>query len=370
MLHRLHRWWAVLIIAGLVICAVLLLHTLWWQDPQQVAAFDTSDAIHAVAISDDQSLIAAGDTAGQITIWQLDTRQIVQQWQAASTTIVELHFLPASYTILAGSSDSAISVWEGETGRLLRTLDGLKSTTKDRGGALQALPPSGLHAIALTSDGRFVAVGGEQGRIRIFDVATGMVVHQLQGHPVVDVPGRYSGVARVAFSGDGKYLASGADDGSRTIWGTQTWQLVTISPQDYTFGPPRVIAFPINTNSIVYLGGGSTITYEVRDILSAQVLLQGIIRGLYVKALVFAPDTTTYARGGEDTTGVARFLPPLEKTYDSNIYVERLADKTAVTLRTLSGHQGRIMSLAMSQDGQLLISGSDDTTVRVWQIAK
>ena len=84
MLHRLHRWWAVLIIAGLVICAVLLLHTLWWQDPQQVAAFDTSDAIHAVAISDDQSLIAAGDTAGQITIWQLDTRQIVQQWQHAA----------------------------------------------------------------------------------------------------------------------------------------------------------------------------------------------------------------------------------------------------------------------------------------------
>jgi WD40 repeat protein len=37
-------------------------------------------------------------------------------------------------------------------------------------------------------------------------------------------------------------------------------------------------------------------------------------------------------------------------------------------VRTLIGHQGVVKSIAFSADGRLLVSGSADKTVRVWEL--
>ena len=50
---------------------------------------------------------------------------------------------------------------------------------------------------------------------------------------------------------------------------------------------------------------------------------------------------------------VSPFLAPLA--------VEKLA-----LLRTLTGHTGVVQSVALSADGQTLVSGSNDTTIKVW----
>jgi WD40 repeat protein len=48
------------------------------------------------------------------------------------------------------------------------------------------------------------------------------------------------------------------------------------------------------------------------------------------------------------------------------IYVFDVATQAA---RTLTGHGGRIHTLIFSPDGQTLISGSEDCTVRIWQVS-
>jgi len=47
--------------------------------------------------------------------------------------------------------------------------------------------------------------------------------------------------------------------------------------------------------------------------------------------------------------------------FKSPLVVEKLA-----LIRTLTGHTGKVNSVAISPDGQTLVSGSDDKTIKVW----
>lgn len=77
---------------------------------------------------------------------------------------------------------------------------------------------SGIKAIAFSPDGRYLASGGADGRIVIWNVLTGV--------KTIGWSAASSTIKTLAFSPNGAYLASGGSTGTLKIWSTQAGTLI------------------------------------------------------------------------------------------------------------------------------------------------
>jgi len=123
-------------------------------------------------------------------------------------------FSPDNRWLASGGKDNVIKIWDLTTGNVLRTLYGHSSN---------------INALAVSDDGKLLAsgsgnvkddrdfgtfikggvVGGEDNTVRIWHVLTGRELHVLRGH---ELP-----VGGVAFSHDGRFLTSVSGD-SVKMW--------------------------------------------------------------------------------------------------------------------------------------------------------
>jgi WD40 repeat protein len=105
---------------------------------------------------------------------------------------------PDDAFIVAGDSDGKINVWDLATGRLVRNLEGHKKL---------------VLALAVTPDGRRIVSGSWDHTVRVWDLPTGRLERTLKGHTDI--------VYSVAVTPDGARIASAGDQSLR-IWDIKT----------------------------------------------------------------------------------------------------------------------------------------------------
>ncbi len=105
--------------------------------------------------------------------------------------------------IISASDDKSIRVWDAKTGLEKRKILGQISSVGE------------IFAIALSSDDKYLAVGGNinsgnNERIRIYNYSTGKLIKVLKSHTNL--------VYDLSFSKDGRFLISGSPDKTAKIW--------------------------------------------------------------------------------------------------------------------------------------------------------
>src|SRR5262249_55185883 len=136
-----------------------ILHELRGHGPSQ---------LWALAISADGQLLLSGGDDGQVVLWNLGTRQIVQRFPCHERAIKRLPFT-SKRRIVSASDDNTVRTWD---------------TTSGAEVAQFAIAADGrtINATAFSGDGRWFVYGRSNGKLKVHEVATGKVRHRLQAH--------------------------------------------------------------------------------------------------------------------------------------------------------------------------------------------
>ena len=281
-----------------------------------VASLEHEAFVWSIAYSPDGEFLATTDAMGNLTLWNVGSREKRFQCKAHEGDGVGIAFAPNGQTIATagtirneeGGLDSAVRLWDVGSGKLLNTVD-----------APAAQSPS------FSPDGKILAVSCSQ-RVEFIDVARGELLTGLA------IKGLRLAMS-VAFAPDGKHLAIASAGGVTVV--------TPLSRQTTTLG--ELMA----SHGAVFSKDGTMIAsahidgcVRIWDVQQSSMLTE--IRGLESLAvqLQFSPDGKLLATGG------------------TSIELWNVEDGTRV-----NNYHGQV-SMAFSPDGQTLASGRFDSTVR------
>ncbi len=246
-----------------------------------------------------------------------------------SGPVPALAYRPDGRWIASGGYDGAIRIWDAATGQAV----GPPLTGHD--GAVCGL--------AWSPDGRRLASGGDDGTVRLWDAAAG----RASGMPLT---GHEAAVWGVAWSPDGSRLATASRDGTVRLWDAATGRAIG-HPLTGHDGAVYAVAFRPDGRMLASAGYDKTIRlWDPAAGAPVGPPLTGHERVVW--CLAWSPDGTRLASGGTDAA--VRLWDP---------------EKRIPLGGPLAGHTDAVTGVAWGPDGRWLASSSMDRTVRLWDAA-
>jgi WD40 repeat protein len=288
--------------------------------------------IAAVAWSIDGQRIAAGGADGEVQLWDPKAPGAIYGQQAEGPptrlsgqtgTVYSVVFDPLGKLVAAGGGDGTVSLWDRDSGDLLRTLP--------------AGHPAGLYGLAFSKDGRLVASGGDERTVRLWDPRSGDLKRTLSGPT--------NPVQSVAFSPAEHLVAGGSADGKLYVWDTDTGALRQTVP---TPDSVNAVAFSPDGQHIATGGGDNMV--RVWDAKSGRPAI-GAMKGHtnVVDGVAFSPDGRYLASASHDNT--------------TRLWEAGTGEPIG---SPMTGPDQWVSGVAFSPDGQRLVSGSLDGSLRLW----
>jgi WD40 repeat protein len=309
---------------------------------------ERTDFMRSVAFSRDGKLLAGGGADG-VKIWTIADEKLKTTILEKDAEIGSIAFLPDSRTLISGGAfGGAITYWDVDTGRKLRTTD--------QNGY-------GVFSLSISSDGKLLAVGGEDLSSTLWDVDSGKQTgtfikpHLMESRYLGDPRGQ--GLRRfvvdqirfgqqgtpVVISPDGKMVASGLGD-ETVVQSTFDGKILNELGRTVRY----IESIDISPDHKLIASSGFFGDIDIWDSASGRVLKKLKGHKDIVSSVVFSPDGKTIASGARDST---------VRLWDLASGVEK---------REFSVQSALSNSVAFSRDGRLLASGDSDGTVKVWSV--
>ncbi len=279
-----------------------------------------SPVMTAVAIAPEGDRVATAGDDHHVRIWSLNNGQMMADFRGHADWIRAASFSPDGRLLATAGDDRRVRLW-----------DTASRTSHDRFSAHTAP----IYALAFSADASLLAAADFDGMVRVYTLAGGGSVQTLVG------PGK--DLRAICFSDDGTQLAAAGRDGVIRIWEMPTAQMSL----DIAAHPRRIRAATFSPDGSRILTAGDDGTLRVHSALDGtEQLALGNRRGS-IRSLSFY-GIETIAAGGTDN---------MIELWDLN---------TGSRIGRLEGHRGTVAVLDGQTSAGMLVSGSFDTTVRVW----
>ncbi|GAA1678265.1 hypothetical protein GCM10009733_088940 [Nonomuraea maheshkhaliensis] len=187
---------------------------------------------------------AGREAGGGVWIWAMPGGQARVGPAGYAGRVTAAAFDPRGASLAVGTSDGSVLLWDVAAGRSRGTL------------RAHTLPVTSL---AFAPDGRLLLSSGEDQRARLWDVSTAHpqgapLTAQPQGAPLI---GHTGPVRAVAFAPDGTFLATGGQDRTIRLWDTATGR---------PLGPP-LAGHGGEVRALAFTGDGRELVAAVADLV-------------------------------------------------------------------------------------------------------
>jgi len=300
----------------------------------------------AVSPNGREVLVALGKVAW---LWDVETGRQLRPLVGHSGNVSAVAYAPDGKSVLTGSEDNTVRLWDPATGKQLRLFES--------GGQ--------VHSVAFSPDGRAVLSGGESAPAHLWNAATGKELQRFGSF------GAY--VMGVAFSPEGRFVLTGNLDNTTILWDTASGKQVrtfgevyrpntTPKPGDF---PPHGIAFdsqPRWVSSVAFspdgrfvLAGNQDGTAQMWECATGKeswrfgLGFPGGFAGNPITSVTFSSDGRSVLVGGRDFA--------------------RMCDATTgMQVRRFEGSGTSPQWAVFSPDGRFVLAGGRQTAA-IWDVA-
>lgn len=289
----------------------------------------------------------------------------VQVYSGHSDLVTDLAVSGDGNTLVTGSKDKTVRVWEAGTGKQIRLFqghhegvtavavraDGRQAASGGEDGSIRLwdLSPADEHralpgatgpvwAVAVRPDGKRVAIAGADKTIRFYDPETGA--------PDGDLTGHKAAVTAIAYFPDGNRLASGGGD--RVV---KVWDVAAKAAKDLTGHELPVLAVATSGDGKLLVSGAADKTARGWDADAGKTLWSWTAKSA-VCAVAVRPGTQQVIAG----------------TADGQLTLLDVSGGSPKELWTASAHTAGVGAVAFTTTGDGLASAGGDGVLRIWSV--
>ncbi|KAF8150266.1 WD40-repeat-containing domain protein [Mycena galopus ATCC 62051] len=211
-----------------------------------------------------------------------------------------------------------------------------------------------IRSVRFSPDGKLLATGAEDNRIRIWDISKRAMVAVFEGHQAE--------VYSLDFSPDGHLIFSGSGEGTVRIWDMEDregrMRIFAVVPKNPASSTSPAYTWDTGITSVAISPNGALVAAGCVD---AVVRIWSFPTGTLVEELRGHMDSVYSVVFTRDGQGI------VSGSLDNTLkYWDLRGGKPSQCMTNFLGHMDYVLSVAVSHDSQWFVSGSKDRGIQFW----